>query len=142
MPRTLWPPARSLWWALAALAFVAILLLPVLASAQAGPSWQKSLTQPLTGSLAATGDTSATPFYPAAGRPLNLELTGTWTGTVVLKRKLPSESTWKALTINGTAWGSWTANASEQAWQEGETGAAFELDFTRSSGTLNYRLSQ
>lgn len=111
------------------------------AAAQA-PSWLRARSAKVTGSLAATGDTSATPYYPDAGRPFNLELTGTWVGTVVLKRKLPTESTWKALSVGGAAWGAYTTNVSEQVWQEGETGAAFMLDFTRTSGTVAYRLSQ
>lgn len=99
-------------------------------------------TRILTGSLAATGDTSATPFLIDGRNPLNLELTGTWVGTAILKRKLPTESTFKALTINGSAWGSYTGNVSEQVWEETEVGTVFMIDWTRTSGTLTYRLSQ
>lgn len=107
-----------------------------------GNQWDSAGVSNVTGTLAATGDTSATPFQPAAGRPFNLELTGTWAGTAVLKRKLAGESTFKALTVGGSAWGSYTGNVSEQAWEESEAGAQFMIDWTRTSGSLVYRISQ
>lgn len=113
-------------------------LIPASAIAQLQPSG----VTPLSGSLAATGDTSTTPYTPQAGRPINVQLTGTWVGTVTLKRQLPGQTTYSAITVNGSAFVTWTANVNEQAWVETESGATFILDFTRTSGTVTYRISQ
>lgn len=94
------------------------------------------------GSLSATGDSSATPFVANRHKPITLHLTGTWVGTVTVKRKLPGESAYAALTVNSTAWGVYTTNVNEQVWEESEYLASFIVDFSRTSGTVSYRFSQ
>jgi hypothetical protein len=39
-------------------------------------------------------------------------------------------------------WASFTGNANEVVWQEGEQGASFYLNIAVTSGTVSYRLSQ
>jgi hypothetical protein len=95
---------------------------------------------PLAGSTAATGLLG--PFVPAAGRPIILALSGTWSGTVAVKRSTDGGATKLPLTIAGAAWGQYTANACEPIWEENEAGASFYLDVTLASGTLAYRLAQ
>jgi hypothetical protein len=98
---------------------------------------------PITGTLAATGDTSATPYTPQPGRAFNLHISGTWTGTAVLKRKLPGEAAYAGLTSAGAAFGSYTANMNEPiSLIEPEAGALYMLDWTRSTGSLVYRFGQ
>lgn len=97
----------------------------------------------VTGTLAATGDTSATPFSPLPGRGFNLVLSGTWVGTAVLKRKLPGEAAYSAFTVAGAAAGSYTANLNEAApIVPIETGELYMIDWTRTSGSLTYRFGQ
>jgi hypothetical protein len=95
---------------------------------------------PLAGSTAASGVLG--PFAPAAGRPVVLALSGTWLGTVTIKRSTDSGTTKLPLTIGGSIWGQFTANACETVWEETEAGAALYLDVALSSGTLTYRLAQ
>lgn len=95
---------------------------------------------PLTGSTAATSIVG--PFLPAAGRPVVLALTGTWSGAVSVKRSTDGGTTKLSLTVGGSAWGRFTANACEPVWEENETGAALYLDVALSSGTLTYRMAQ
>lgn len=92
------------------------------------------------GTLSVTGVSAS--FAAVGPAPINVELTGTWAGTCTLKRRLPGESTYKALTINGNPWGVYTTNVSEQAWAEGEGGTLFLLDCTLTSGTVSWRISQ
>jgi hypothetical protein len=76
------------------------------------------------------------------GRPVVLALSGTWLGTVTIKRSTDSGTTKLPLTIGGSIWGQFTANACETVWEETEAGAALYLDVALSSGTLTYRLAQ
>jgi hypothetical protein len=94
--------------------------------------------------LAGSTATSAVlgPFVPAAGRPVVLALSGTWVGTVAIKRSTDGGTTKLPLTVGGNAWGQFTANVCEPVWEENEAGAALYLDVTLSSGTLAYRLAQ
>lgn len=97
----------------------------------------------ITATLAATGDTSATPFAPVKDRPFNLRISGTWVGTAVLKRKLPGEASYAAVTAAGAAAGSYTANMNEAApVTPREDGELYIIDWTRTSGSLVYRFGQ
>jgi hypothetical protein len=97
----------------------------------------------VTGTLAATGDSSATPFYPVPGRAFNVSLSGTWAGTALLKRKLPGEAAFSTFTVAGAAGGSWTANLNEAATIiPVEAGEQYAIYWTRVSGSLVYRLGQ
>lgn len=95
---------------------------------------------PLAGSTSVTGVIG--PYLPAAGRPVVLALTGTWSGTVTIKRSTDGGITKLPLTIGGSAWGQFTANACEPVWEENEAGATFYLDVALTSGSLTYRLAQ
>lgn len=95
---------------------------------------------PLAGSTSST--TVLGPFEPVAGRAIWLSLSGTWTGTVRVKRSVDGGTTKLPLTAGGEPWGSFTANACEPVGYDGETGAAYYLDATLASGTLTYRLAQ
>ncbi|WP_443478049.1 hypothetical protein ACLIMP_03865 [Novosphingobium aerophilum] len=95
---------------------------------------------------ALSGSTSqsivAGPFVPALSRPVVLALSGTWSGTVSLRRSTDAGATRNAVTVAGTPWATFSANACEQVWTEEENGAALYLDITLASGTLVYRLAQ
>jgi hypothetical protein len=95
---------------------------------------------PLAGSTAANAVVG--PFVPAGGRPVVLALSGTWAGTVAVKRSTDGGATKLPLTVGGTIWGLFSANACEPVWEENEAGAALYLDVALSSGTLTYRLAQ
>ena len=94
---------------------------------------------PVSGTFVATGQSSS--FTPAAGRAFNIEIRGTFVGTVQLERSLDGTN-WAPITAAGTQIYLWTAPASENN-QDGETGAQFRLNCTAyTSGTVTYRLSQ
>lgn len=94
----------------------------------------------LAGTMGASG--VAGPFAPALSRPINLRLSGTWVGTVALKRSIDGGTTKDALTVGGDVWGVFTANCNEPVWEESEVGATYYLEFARTSGTLVYRVAQ
>lgn len=95
---------------------------------------------PLAGSTSASGVLG--PFVPVAGRAIWLSLSGTWTGTVRVKRSVDGGTTKLPLTAGGEPWASFTANACEPVAEDGESGAAYYLDTTLASGTLTYRMAQ
>lgn len=95
---------------------------------------------PLTGSTAASGTFG--PFTPIPERPVFISLSGTWQGTVSLRRSLDGGQTLLPLTLGGQAWASFSANACEPLWEEHEDGATLFLAVTLTSGTVSYRLSQ
>jgi hypothetical protein len=95
---------------------------------------------PLAGTTAVTAILG--PFLPAGGRPIVLALSGTWSGTVKVRRSTDGGVTKLPLTIAGSVWGQYTANACEPVWEENEVGAALYLDVALASGTLTYRLAQ
>ena len=112
--------------------------LPVTISAAAGGG--ATAPAALTGSAATTQQVG--PFLAIAGKPLVLTLAGTWTGTVQLLRSVDGGVTRHPLTVGGTVWARFTANACEQVWEEAETNAGFYLSLTPASGTVQYRLAQ
>jgi len=95
---------------------------------------------PLAGTATATGQVG--PFSPAAGRPIMLSLSGTWSGSVRVMRSVDAGATRLPLTIAGEAWGEFTANACEAVWEEYEEDARLYLDIVLASGALTYRVSQ
>lgn len=107
--------------------------LPVQAAPPAVPA-------PLEGQ--ATADLLAGPFAPAAMTPVFCSLAGAWEGSVTLKRSTDGGATLQPLTLAGSAWGVFHANACEPVWEESEEGASLWLDCRITSGTLTYRLSQ
>lgn len=100
----------------------------------------RTASAPLAGTVATTGQVG--PFTPAAGRPVMLSLTGSWSGTVRVLRSIDAGVTRLPLTIAGEAWGEFTTNACEAVWEEYEDNARLYLDITLASGSLTYRVSQ
>jgi hypothetical protein len=94
----------------------------------------------VSGSTAA--DVVVGPFTPKPGKPIVLTLSGTWTGTVTVKRSVDGGTTKTALTAGGEAWGVYTGNVNEPVWEESESQATFYLDIDRTTGTVEYRISQ
>lgn len=95
---------------------------------------------PLAGTVALS--TVIGPFAPRLGRPIWLSLSGTWAGSIALKRSVDGGATLLPLTAGGSPWGVFTGNACEQVIEESEAGAAYYLDATLVSGTVTYRVSQ
>lgn len=79
-------------------------------------------------SLAASGQSAVI----GPGRSVNVSLYGTWVGTVKLQRKVNGD--WRDIEA-----ASWTANVSTIG-MVGANPHLVRLDFTRTSGTLEYTL--
>ena len=107
--------------------------LPVTSRREAAPA-------PLQGE--ASQATAAGPFVPLRDAPVHLELRGTWSGQVTLQRSTDGGTTRNAVTAGGMPWATFTGNANEIVWQEGEQGASLYLNIAVTSGTVSYRLSQ
>jgi len=107
--------------------------LPVLLKAEATPA-------PIGG----TTDESLLvgPYKPAAGRPVVVQLSGEWAGTVTLQRSTNAGATRLPVTAGGMKWGEFTANACEPVWVEQEAGAELYLEIELLQGSLSYRVSQ
>lgn len=103
-------------------------------------SFAVSETIPLAGSTSTSLLTAG--FAPELGRPIWLTLSGTWSGTVTVKRSTDGGATRQPLTLAGDPWGVFTANANEPVALETEAGASYSLDIALVSGTLAYRVSQ
>ena len=99
-----------------------------------------AIPAPLTGATALP--LVAGPFAPAPGRPVHLQLGGSWTGEVRLQRSVDGGVTRADLTAGGLPWGRFTGNANEPVWHEGESGATLWLDLAPTSGTVTFRVSQ
>ncbi|MFN2098880.1 hypothetical protein [Altererythrobacter sp. MF3-039] len=84
----------------------------------------------------------AGPFSPVPGISVMLELSGSWSGTVQLRRSSDGGATMHDVTLAGAQWGNYAANACEPVWEESEPGAELYLDIAINSGTLTYRVSQ
>ena len=109
--------------------------LPVRLSEATGPA-----PDALTGQTGASG--RAGPFIPRAGRAVYLQLSGTWEGRVDVVRSVDEGASVAPLTIAGSPWAQFTANACEAVWEENEAGAQLYLEIDLVSGTLDYRVSQ
>ena len=73
--------------------------------------------------------------------PFNITITGTWTGTVTLKRSFDGGTTWVPVTsATGTAM-AWTANVST-SFTEPEMGVQYRAEAALSVGPAVVRLSQ
>lgn len=103
-------------------------------------AWRASETLPLSGSTSASGVIG--PLSPDLGRPVWLTLSGTWSGTVTVKRSVDGGASKQALTLAGSPWAVFTANVQEPVAEESVSGAAYYLDVALSSGTLMYRMGQ
>lgn len=85
---------------------------------------------------------TAGPFVPAAGKPIVLTLSGTWTGTAKLLRSVDGGATKLPVTLAGAAWAVYSANACEPVWEENEAAATFYLQLAPATGSISYRLAQ
>lgn len=92
----------------------------------------------VSASLAATGQSDA--FTAQAGRPVRVRLSGTWAGTAKVQRSDDGGSNWFDMTVNGSAWASFTANCNEEVDDPSRPDIQYRINFTRSSGTLVFRL--
>jgi hypothetical protein len=94
----------------------------------------------LAGTISASGQIG--PFTPALRQAVMLTLAGTWTGTVTVLRSTDGGATRRGLTIAGSNWARFNANANEPVWEEVETDATLYLDVVLLSGAVVYRLAQ
>ncbi|MDB5687864.1 MAG: hypothetical protein JWR77_2453 [Rhizorhabdus sp.] len=104
------------------------------------PSAAAATSTPLTGTSAITQTVG--PFTPQLGRPIWLTLSGTWSGAVSVQRSTDGGTTKLPLTIGGSAWAVYTANANEAFGEESSAAATYWLAITISSGTLTYEVRQ
>lgn len=91
-----------------------------------------------SGSLAATGSTDAF----SIARPFNITVSGTWVGSWALEVSTDGGVTWVNAVLSDGSNNAWTSNgfwAIPNVWQRG---VRFRLTFTRTSGTLEWRISQ
>jgi len=95
---------------------------------------------PVVGTASVTTDSPT--FTPNLGRPINLTLSGTWTGSVAFQRSTDGGANWRGVTVGGVAWGVFTANCNEPVWEPTESGGTFRLAITRTTGTIDYRIAQ
>lgn len=107
--------------------------LPVVAAMATAPA-------PLSGST--TQAVIAGPFIPVRLRPVTLQLSGSWSGSVQVLRSVDNGVTKTPLTAAGSPWGVFSGNCCEPVWEEGEDLAAVYLDIAPTSGTVVYRLGQ
>jgi hypothetical protein len=101
---------------------------------------QPSTATVLAGSIAASGTVG--PFVPELDRPIRLTLSGSWSGTVEVRRSIDAGAVKLPLTIAGDLWGRFTANANEAVAVENEAAATYYLVVTLTAGTLTYRVAQ
>ena len=94
---------------------------------------------PVTGDLTTTSRSST--FTPIPGRGFNITISNTFVGTVALQRSFDAGATWFPLTGGGFPIYNWTGPASEMAVED-EVDVLYSLYFTRTSGTVTYRISQ
>lgn len=91
----------------------------------------------VTGSFTATGNSSALmPKNKQGGIEsfMNVSLSGTWVGTVLLERSFDGGTTWHTYATH-------TANVEDKV-PESEEGVLYRLNCSAyTSGTINYRLS-
>jgi hypothetical protein len=99
--------------------------------------------QPDPGSASfAAGVATIGPFDPQAGKEIWVALSGTWAGTVQLMRSTDGGFTKLPLTVAGTPWGIFYANANEQVVSPSDTQGSYYLVAAITSGTLAYRMAQ
>jgi len=94
---------------------------------------------PVSNNLSASGDGNV--FTPRDGEPVFLTLTGTWVGTITVKRSRDAGSTWQSMTAAGAPWGVFTGNCDEPVDEPANTDFRYKVSFTRTSGTLTAKWS-
>lgn len=106
-----------------------------------GPQWEPANVTNIASAFTGTGQSGS--FRPAAGRPFNVSVWGTFVGTVELERSFDAGSTWLDCSRDsaGTT-ASFTAPFSVVV-EEPEVGVIYRLNCSAyTSGTINYRISQ
>lgn len=91
-----------------------------------------------TGTLAATGSSPGFLF----SHPFNLTLSGTWVGSVAVEASPDEGATWVNCPMPDGTYSALTANGFYPAPNVWQRGIQFRVTFTRTSGTLAWRLSQ
>jgi hypothetical protein len=95
----------------------------------------------VTGTVSAS--TSSAIFTPDLLRSIWVHTWGTWTGTVQLMRSTNGGLTWYPITTSsGTVKGQWTTNVNAAITEETCIGAVYQIQFTWTSGTMNYEIRQ
>lgn len=89
-----------------------------------------------SGSLAATGSSEAC----QVDRPFYLVLSGTWVGTVVLEASADAGATWVTFSKPDLSATSWTGNIFAPILAAYGRDVLFRVKFTRTSGTVNWRI--
>lgn len=96
---------------------------------------------PLAGLMAEGG--TAGPFVPELARAIVVTLWGEWSGAVTLLRSSDNGATRRPLTfVDGSPKGQWSGNVNVAIGEESVAGASYYLQFTRTAGTLGYRMEQ
>lgn len=109
-------------------------------AASDGLGYQASGKSPISGTFAATGQSTA--FVPFAGRAANISIWGTFVASLQLKRSFDGGTTLLPLTAAGTTLYAWSSPISE-SFEDDEAGVQYYLVCTAyTSGTVNYRISQ
>lgn len=104
------------------------------------PAQSGATASPLSGSASAS--LVAGPFAAQPGFAIWLTLSGSWTGTITVKRSIDGGATLLPLTIAGQAWARFTANVQEPICEDRTGGAGYYLDIALTSGTVSYRVQQ
>jgi len=102
-------------------------------------------TGKVTGAFTATGPSErfAPDSRPGAPRRFNLSLWGTFSGSVRVERSFDGGATWLECSRDGAGTPAAYAAPISVVMEEPEAGVLYRLNCTtRSSGTVNYRLSQ
>lgn len=102
------------------------------------PNGGASGITPVTGALSTS--TRSSTFAPQAGRSFNASVWGTFVGTLTIDRSFDAGVTWLPITSLGTSV-TFSAPFTEVV-EEPEVGVIYSINFTRTSGTANVRLSQ
>lgn len=98
-------------------------------------------SQALAGAAAASGVIG--PFVPDLGRPIWVQLSGTWAGRVRLLRSTDGGVTRLPLTYpDGSAKAIWSGNLHAAITEESVAGASYYLDVTLASGQISFRVEQ
>ncbi|MDP1873649.1 hypothetical protein [Phenylobacterium sp.] len=106
-----------------------------------GPNWDASRVQPVVGSFTATGQSAS--FRPAAGRPFNASLSGTFVATGQLERSFDDGVTWLPCSRDSAGTPAAFTAPMSVVVEESEASVLYRLNCTAyTSGPIPYRLSQ
>lgn len=98
----------------------------------------RNYNESVSATLNASGNGAV--FNPSLGVPVRLLLTGTWVGSVAVQRSDDGGTTWSGLTIVAGPWAVFTANCNEEIEESYHDQVRYRVVFTRTSGSVTYRL--